>query len=191
MRLMAHLLRDNGGQSPAGRVACDDDAIGIEAERYGFARQPAIGRQRVVDRGGKLVFGREPVIDGDDGAAGAGAEIAAGEVVAFEAADGPAAAMEIENGRQQARHCAGWPVDPDTQGAGGTGQGAVEDRADRRRVSAQQLHEGVEILARVGDAHRVQGGLAAIGQELQKPLGAAVQGPAIHADRGPGQDVDP
>ena len=191
MRLVAHCLSDHRGECPAGRIARYDDAIGVEAERDGLARHPAIGGECIVHRGREFVLRRQPVIDRHDGAPRARAEIAAGEIVAFQAADDPAAAMVIHDCRQQARHGARRPVNADAGRAGGTGQGAIEDGAHRRGVAAQQLHEGVVVLARLDHTHRVRGGLAAEGEQLQEPLGATIEGAAVDPDRRASQYVHP
>src|SRR5581483_12146023 len=65
----ADALEDAEREIPAGGLAGDDDARRVEAE----LEQRAIAALAVVERGGKLRAGREPVVDDE----GDGVEIAA------------------------------------------------------------------------------------------------------------------
>ena len=63
--------------------------------------EPAVGRQAVVDRGGELVLGRQPVVDGHDERAGVLGQARAQPVMGLEVALHPAAAVEVRHGRQR------------------------------------------------------------------------------------------
>ena len=61
---------------------------------------PGRDRPCVLDRGEKRVLGREPVVDRGDRAARAGREVAADAVDRGDAAEHPAAPVEVDDARQ-------------------------------------------------------------------------------------------
>ena len=124
----------DGRQRAAGRIAADGDARGIEAQRAAaLARQPVQRVPGVVHRGGKAPFGRQAVVERQHGGAAGCAEHAAKGVVRFDAADGEAAAVGVQQhgeagvstGRDQAR-----------------GQGVAVARRDAHLLHARQFGLG-------------------------------------------------
>lgn len=85
----------DGGEVGARAVTGDGDAGGVESEFRAVAGDPADGIHGVVDGGGEAVFGREAVIDGEDGGSGSEGKAPAGGVMGVEIAKGPAAAVEV------------------------------------------------------------------------------------------------
>ena len=84
-------------QVPAGGVAGDADAVGVDVILFRIDPQPTHRRLHVVDRRGKLVFGREAVIDrnGDIPALG---ELLAPVVPAVALSRAEAAAVNADHG---------------------------------------------------------------------------------------------
>jgi hypothetical protein len=88
---------DCGREIAAGAVARDADARRIDAEPAMVGMHPGQRRARVVEGGGKRMFRRQAIADIDDHAARGIGELAAERLVDLERADGPAAAMEIDD----------------------------------------------------------------------------------------------
>ena len=88
-----------GGDS-AGGIPAERDPRRVASERGGVAGHPAERRVAVLGRGREAVLGGEAVADGDDDAAGAVRELAAGRVVRLDAADRPAAPVEVDQDRK-------------------------------------------------------------------------------------------
>ncbi len=85
------------GQGAPGAVAGEGDHLGAEAEFVGSAGDPCEGGDGVVDRGGCRVLGRQPVVDRQDPNTCPGCEPPAGPVVGLQAADGPAASVQVDD----------------------------------------------------------------------------------------------
>ena len=94
--------RNHGGEIAAGAVAADHQARGVDAELPGVGGDPFRGGDGVVDGGGKFVFGREPIVDGDDDQLAFMGELAADHVMGIEIADHPAAAVKEHQARREA-----------------------------------------------------------------------------------------
>ncbi len=104
--------RDDGGEVAARAVSGDGDPARVDPERARVERRPLGRGITVFGCGGELRFRGEAVVDGDDDAVGALRELAAGRVVAVEAAENEAAAVEEDEARL-ARGAADRRVDAD------------------------------------------------------------------------------
>ena len=71
----------------------------VTAVLAGVTGGPLQRRPCIVDSGGELVLGRQPVVDGDDDRGRRVGECAAELVVALQVADHPAAAVEVDQRR--------------------------------------------------------------------------------------------
>ena len=140
---VARHLGDDGSQVAAGAVARDRDEGGVGADALGMGGallgDPLCGGVGVFSGGGIAVFGRQAVIDGDDGAADAVGQRAADGVVGVQVADDPAAAVVVDDGRQR-----------------GFGEHRVETDRDLA-VGARDAHVG-DVMDRFGLSLRAQGG---------------------------------
>ena len=87
-------MRDGSREIAAGTVAAQQDRAIIGRDR------PFIGGERVVEGGGVLVLGCEPIVDGHGLEAGALADLGADIVMALEAAENEAAAMVVDDDRR-------------------------------------------------------------------------------------------
>ena len=95
--------RRDGGQVAACRIAAEDEARHLEAERSGCGGDPAGRGQRIIDGGGPGRFGGEAVIDRDGVEAGELRDFRNQAVVGFQIADDPAAAVVEDDGGAVAR----------------------------------------------------------------------------------------
>ncbi len=91
---VARRYRDHRGEVAAGAVAADAQPGSIDAELFGVVGDPFGRGDGVIDRGGKLVFGREAIIDRYHEQPALVGELAAHHVVGIEIADHPAAAVK-------------------------------------------------------------------------------------------------
>ena len=99
--LVARVQRADGRQRAAGRIAADGDARGVQAQRCpARAGQPVQRVPGVVHGGGKAPLRRQPVVERQHGGAALLAEHAAKGVVRFDAANGEAAAVRVQQHRQ-------------------------------------------------------------------------------------------
>jgi hypothetical protein len=73
--LVAQRQRRGCGEIAAGAVAGDGESVGTSAEFRGVNRRPAGRKHAIVEGGRELVLRCETIIDGDDDAFGARAQI--------------------------------------------------------------------------------------------------------------------
>lgn len=130
---------DDGGEGGARAVAADGEAGGVDAEGRGVGGDPEGGGLGVFDGGGEGIFGGESIIDGGDGDSGGVGDGAAEVVVGGEAADDPAAAVEIDERWE-------WAIafrvgEANAEGAGGAWEGLVVDALD---LGGAAEHEGAD-----------------------------------------------
>ena len=116
---------DDGGEVAARGVAAHGQPARVRAQFGGAGGGPDGGGVAVLVGGGEAVFGREAVVHGDEDAARAGGQLAAGHVRRVEVADDPAAAVEPDE-QGQALGLDG-AVDAHGDVARGAGDGAVLD----------------------------------------------------------------
>ncbi len=112
----------DGGQVPARAVAADRERPRPSADLFGVLRDPGRRSPGVVERRREAVLGGEPVVDRADDAAGEAGERRADAVVRDQAAQHPAAAVEVHE------HRCGLvpgPVDARRDPTGRTGHGAL------------------------------------------------------------------
>lgn len=93
------LVQRDGGEAPAGTVACDGDAPRVDVKAGRLSRQPSEGGDGIFDRGRERVLGCEPVVEGEHDRAGILAQRAAQDVVSLNVAENAAAAMHKKDGR--------------------------------------------------------------------------------------------
>ena len=106
--------------------------------------QPLHDRPAIVDRGRKLLFGCESVVERQHRCATAQTQLPAQTVMGFQIADGEAAAMQVKQQRQSVG-CRG--IEPCRQRAGSPGQMQVFDAGQWRPRQVEDL--GPDL---VGDA---------------------------------------
>ena len=95
-----HLANDDG-QIGACRIPGDADAGGVETERGCVLRNSFDRLQAIVDGGGEPMFGRQTIIDRDNAALAAPGQSPTDRVMRFEIARHPAAAMKVNEPRQE------------------------------------------------------------------------------------------
>ena len=99
-RALVHRLQAHGrGQVRARAVAADRERRRVRAERLGVARGEPERGERVLGGGREVVLRRQPVPDRQHPDLGVPGEITAGRVVRLDAADDPAAAVEVHEQR--------------------------------------------------------------------------------------------
>ena len=96
---VARQLRHHRRQRAARRIAAHGDASGIDPQIGRVGGDPLRRGEGIVQRRGIRMLRREAVIDGDDAEMAFGADQAAKAVMAVEAADHEAAAMEEDQRR--------------------------------------------------------------------------------------------
>src|SRR5690606_34754620 len=92
---VAGVKGDHGSEIAAGTVASYGDATLVDGELGSLPGDPRSGDDAIVERRGKRVLGREPIVDREHGAARAIRELPAERIVRVDVADRPAAAMEV------------------------------------------------------------------------------------------------
>ena len=93
---------------PPARVAADREPLRVAAKPFGVRVRPVGGSERVVERRGKRVLGREAVVDREHRVTARHRKTATGCVVRVEIADHPAAAVEVDE--QADARVRSWPV---------------------------------------------------------------------------------
>ncbi len=117
-------LRGHRRQIAAGAVAAHGDPVRISTEPAGVRERPAERGVGVVDRGGKPMLGRQPVVDRKYVCAGVAAENSARAVVRVQVAvEEPATVVEDEQ----------------RMGTAGLGRGVVAGAERHRRIAPVDL----------------------------------------------------
>ena len=136
---IAQVLADDRGEVAAGRVAGDGEPARVGPQAGGVGMRPARRVEGVVGGGGKTRLGRQPVADvQDDGRRRVG-ERPADRVVGVDGAEQPAASVEVDDERPDAR----LRIRPD-------GRNVRQSRHREWRSSARRRHRR----ARRGRARR-------------------------------------
>ncbi len=155
---LARQKTDHRRQVGPGAVAHDHQRRAGDGEGCEIVRHPYGRRHGVIDRGRERVLGRQPVFDGNHGAAGLVGDQAKGGVRRIQVADGPSAAVIIDD---HARGVQGRTVDPDRDVTGRPGQGAVADLShlgeDRRPGPGYRPELGGGQGAQLGPPNRAHG----------------------------------
>jgi len=98
---VARKLRNHRRQIAACAVAADCEPVRIDVEFLRVLGHPLGRGEAILDPGGKLVLGREPVVDRNGDASDLVGERAAWRVVRIEIADDPSAAMKENQHRER------------------------------------------------------------------------------------------
>jgi hypothetical protein len=96
----SHAERGHRGHVGTRTIASDRDARRVGAKLSGVQGRPARCPEAIFGASRKLVLGRQPVINRNHDASGAGAQIAAHAVMRIEATQHEAAAMEEDKQRK-------------------------------------------------------------------------------------------
>ena len=156
-------LGHGGGQVPTGAVPHYRHALAVESEGRRVARHPGRGGVTVLYADGKAVFGREPVVDGDDNAPGGIGDGATDGVVGVEITQHPAPTVEEHRQRGRATDALG-TVDPHRNGPIGSRNEVVRDVFDLLTHDRSYLSRGLSdppphLGAGNGRVHLWKGGL--------------------------------
>jgi hypothetical protein len=135
---------------PAGGIAADGDAAGINPQRRGIRENPARGGDGIVERRRPFVFRRQAIIHRHDNKAALMRDQAAKPVMGVEIAHDKTAAMEKDHRRQRFAARGDGSIDAGADIARRTGNGDVLDLAHRHIMRPHHLHHLREGLA----AHR-------------------------------------
>ena len=95
-------LRHDSGKIAARTVTRDSDACHVHAERAAIGLNPFDGRVAIINRGGKHMLGRKPIIDSHNHHTRFIRQRPAERIMRFKITDHPAATVEINQHRQRA-----------------------------------------------------------------------------------------
>jgi hypothetical protein len=169
--------RNHGGEVTAGAVAAHHQSRRVDAELFRVGGDPFRRIDRVIDGGGKLVFRRQPIVDGNDNQLAFGRELAARHVMGFKVADHPTAAVEKHQARREPVCLSKrfWRVDPRRDRAMRCGDRKRPDRFQLRRLRVGD-EAGLQIeLTRLRRCQRFIGGTAGFLERLVDEGGIGIE----------------
>jgi hypothetical protein len=167
------MLADHGRKRSAGGIAANDEPFRIDAKRGRVSRHERGRRNRVLDRCGKPVLRREPIVDRDQAAAGRVGQRGRDPVMGLDAARHHAAAME-EHEAGQRRVLAGRRIQAIADVAAGTRQHAVGG-GDPGCIGARKLHQLRQRLPALGCRRPRAGGGRGRGHHGEETFGQGVE----------------